>query len=207
MTADAHLDAATVAALLPGDDGASAGAETSSTARPPVSDWRPLIAGHDAAVETLIGEVPVLALAYAYASQSQRQGKEMISASNVLVPTRNSTWRRIGRTDVTLAPEGQSGASGTLARIVVEQTRLRSSTARSPDELLVWRWYRVGEVHTSESWRIKALETRERLLLRRTPSVAYVLAVDASADGAEAALRDAAARLVAMPEPIATTRR
>ena len=167
---------------------------TSDAADTRVTDWRPLIAGHDELRRSVIDGEPdrpsVLALAHVYVTQ--RQGKEMIASGNVLVPSRDSPWRRLERGSVT-AP-----AAGDVAAMPIAQSRLESSDG----SLLAWRWYRVGDAHTGSASRAKLLETRDRLLLRAAPSVAYVLAADATDRGAaKAALAAAYARVVAPGEP------
>ena len=160
-----------------------------------VTDWRPLITGHDELRRSVIdGEPdiapPVLALAHVYVTQ--RQGKEMIASGNVLVPSRDSPWRRLESGSVT-AP-----AAGDVAAMPIEQSRLESRpTARSS------RGAGTGSATrtTGSASRAKLLEARDRLLLRAAPSVAYVLAADATDRGAaEAALAVAYARVVAPGE-------
>ena len=154
-----------------------------------VTTWRPHIGGHDAVrraiIDVGVDRPPVLALAHVYARQ--RQGKEMISSSNVLVTSRDPHWRRLesGTTTATFSSEGTPGT--------IEQSRLASDDG----SLLVRRWYRVDGTDTGEALRAKLLEARNRLLLRTAPSVAYVLAADATdRAAAEAALDEALLRLV-----------
>ena len=132
-------------------------------------------------------ESAVVARAYVYFTQEQ--GKELIGYRNRLVSNSKDAWR-IGeqRTKGVSIP----GTTGTHKFEVLE-THLGDGYS----DLVVWSWYAIGDVHTSNKLEGKIAELLLRLTLDRRPSVGYVLAVDANSPDAERSLFDAFRAIVA----------
>ncbi len=116
--------------------------------------------------------------------KQQVQGKELISSRNVLVPSQDENWRiqQTKRLSVAL----------TDTAIDLQQAQLSSMD----QQLLVWRWYRIGDTNTQHKIKGKLLELQQKLLLSGTTSAAVIIAVDASDSDPDKLLRDFAADLM-----------
>ena len=93
--------------------------------------WFPHMSGYDAHLESLISEsgLPVVK-AQAFVYITQKQGKEMISSSNMLVKSEDPVWRITRHRVVSnkaKAPDSQ----------LIEENLIESDL----DRKLVWRWY------------------------------------------------------------------
>jgi len=172
-------------ALLQSDDVSVDSTDTEH----PVTDWRPEISGYDAAPEATIkisndltGDISnIRALAFVF--REQRQGKEMINSMNRLVTSKDPIWRKSSTELVTL---------GMPALNTVEQSKLISKN----QSLQVWHWYQVGDVHTANAMHAKILETRNRLLLQKSESIAWYLIAELSRDDVQESLKESAEKIL-----------
>jgi EpsI family protein len=94
----------------------------------------------------------------------QRQGAELVSSANSLVPREGDDWRQ-------RSLESREVLLGDSRRLAVEEAVLVGPNGR----LLVWRWYSIAGSRTASPVWAKVIETREKLLFRR-PLAAGVLA-------------------------------
>ena len=101
----------------------------------------------------------------------------MVSSANVLARSHNDAWR-LGQVELRQIALNNDIDSD------VREYRLIAGNNR----LVVWQWYRVGDSITANPFHVKLLEVRDRLLLRSSPSVNYMLAVDESSTDKEIAL-------------------
>jgi EpsI family protein len=97
--------------------------------------------------------------------REQRQGAELISSTNVMVPTSHPIWR-----DSEIVPAEVQLES---ARFGVEQHLLSS---RSGERLVVWTWYLVSGHHTANPYLAKLIEAGSRLLGQERPAALFAVA-------------------------------
>ncbi len=150
--------------LLPGST------ETVGILRSAPEIWQPRISGYDMRFDAdyhFQESQTVRAIMYVYVNQ--RQGKEMISSTNVLVRSQNKNWRstRSEHKHITTA-------SGKPMDII--ETSLHSAD----QQLLVWQWYQVGKHLTTSTVIVKAQELISKLTLSKKLSTIYVLVTDAT---------------------------
>ena len=153
-------------------------AYSESTFKSTAAFWQPRNSGHDLRLDATFENdnlPPVRALAFVY--ETQQQGKEMVSSGNVLARSHKDAWR-LGQVELRQIALNNGIDSH------VREYRLIAGNNR----LVVWQWYRVGDSITANPFHVKLLEVRDRLLLRSSPSVNYMLAVDESATDKEIAL-------------------
>ena len=81
----------------------------------------------------------------------QRQGTEAVSTQNRLTDPLNGAWKKIHSTDLQ-APN-----------LYVEESILR----RGDLKLLVWKWYRIGEMLTPNTYIAKVFDAYNHIILRR----------------------------------------
>jgi EpsI family protein len=105
----------------------------------------------------------------------QRQGAELVSSANSLVPPEDDGWRQLS-----LARRGVSLAGG----LDVEEGILTGPNG----ELLVWKWFWISGHRTSSPIWAKAIETSEKLLLRQ-PYAAGIIAFTERDDEESARIR------------------
>jgi EpsI family protein len=88
--------------------------------------------------------------------RTQRQGAELVTSGNLMVPEKHPMW-----SETMVRPRRVALDPGELS---VEQHLLAS---RRGERLLVWTWYLVGDRHTANPYLAKLLEAKSRLLGRR----------------------------------------
>jgi exosortase A len=115
--------------------------------------WRPRVVAPDGEVYVFYRGLPGTVGVYLGVFRSQRQGAELVSSANQMVSTRDQQWsdKEISTRAIRL-PTGQ---------FTVNQSRLVSR--HDGDRLLVWNWYRIGDVSTSSPYRAKLVEAAYRL--------------------------------------------
>jgi EpsI family protein len=118
----------------------------------------------------------------------QRQGAELVSSANSLVPPEDDAWRQ-------LSLEGR-GVSLPGGRLAVEEGILTGPNRR----LLVWRWYWISGRRTSSPVWAKVIEAGGKLLLRETPSAGIVVFTEALPDEEAARRRLAEFLEASLPE-------
>ena len=105
----------------------------------------------------------------AFVYLTQRQGKEMINSQNVLVAPQTEQWRSVGSTKRNIAATINT-------QLDVTETTLRSTG----QTLLIWQWYQVGETRTTSPFKVKLLEILGKLMLKKQPSVTFLLATEST---------------------------
>ncbi len=114
--------------------------------------WQPhYVAPSQLVMQTYRNEADHLGLVLAY-YENQRQGNELISAQNVLLPSSNKQWRQSGPLNHYRPELGE-------ANIQVVETQIRSAN----QELLVWRWNIINGVHTTNDYYGKLIEAWSQL--------------------------------------------
>ncbi len=141
----------------------------------PLTDWRPHYQGAVASDFSVYRKNQYAVALYIGYYRDQRQGKELVSSQNVLVPSTDDVWMNVGSGlhDVQLVQE----------KLRVKQTRLRSPQQR----LLVWDWYRISEIDLSSPYLAKALLARDKLLGRSDDSAILIVAAPYDERPAQAA--------------------
>jgi EpsI family protein len=130
-------------------------------------DWRPAVQGTDGALYRFYraGATPVGLYLGVY--RRQREGGEVVNIANQMAPTGDRDW-----SDKEITKRRISTPDGVLE---VFQSRLASR--RTAARLLVWNWYRIGSVDTSNPYVAKLLEAAYRL--RGEAPAAVLIAVAA----------------------------
>ena len=176
------LDSRQLDAILAGSDQIS---PESLVAGSDPAVWSPQMSGYDVHLTASVTQpgLPVVK-AHAFVYITQRQGKEMISASNVLVKSGDPVWRVISSSILNVGHE--SSSAQTIEQNVIESSR---------DTNLVWRWYLVSGSSTTSPVKAKLFEARDKLLFRHSLSITYLLVTDTEHTDAEEALAAAAASI------------
>jgi len=119
-------------------------------------DWEPRVVGADGQRRVFyekdgLGQYDLAGL-YLSVYRRQRQGAELVSSDNVMVPQKHPIW-----SDTAIVPMKVQVAD---QRLSVEQHSLLS---REGQRLLVWTWYRVAGHHTANPYLAKMIEAVSRL--------------------------------------------
>ena len=128
-------------------------------------DWRPKVVGADGDLYRFYRAPQGLVGLYLGLYRSQRQGAELVSSANQMAEQQDLRWsdKEIVRRRIAL-PEGE---------LTVDEHRLESRGGR---RLLVWSWYRVGGMATSDPYVAKLAEAGQRLVGRRDGALIAVAA-------------------------------
>ena len=130
-----------------------------------VGNWKPHFVGAEAELsKSYMAEGRRVQMYIAYFRGSQRQGEELISAGNDLMPEKN--WRPVSAGTAQAVIDGES--------VSVDQIVLRSNDRTR----LLWSWYWVGGKSTSNAFFGKLLEIKSLLLREQKGSAMIALAVD-----------------------------
>jgi len=168
--------------LLPESQAIDIEDETTSTP----TRWQPRNSGHDLRLDAQFKDprLPrIRAIAFVYLLQ--RQGKEMINSKNVIVRSQRDYWRLLNL------------ETRRIQVVNSEVTNVKEYQLISDSQLLtVWQWYRVGDSRTSNALYAKLLEVLDRLLLRNSPSVNYMIAVEGTDPDNDVALKAVVARII-----------
>jgi exosortase A len=136
--------------------------------------WSPDVPDPDASSEEAYANGETLVWLSRCYFATQRQERELISATNVLVSTTNKKWR--------LASSTVRAATTPAGPLNVTESLLRSSEG----DRLVWSWYWVEGRHTTDPIQAKWWGARARLLRERDAGALVAVSVRVGADGAEA---------------------
>ncbi len=131
-----------------------------------VSDWTPIYIGNPSkfyqhyvnkennAVSLFITYYPV-----------QRQSDELINSGNILVPELDVAWRRVDETRESVEINSKN--------ITVRQTQLKSYSTN----LLIWRWYILGEDEaTTSPYIAKVILAKNKLLTGKAWGAEVIIA-------------------------------
>jgi EpsI family protein len=130
----------------------------------PESGWAPVYVGDPAQLGRAYRNGKSFVDLYISYYRNQRQGRELISSGNVLVPELDPIWRNIG--------EHPRFVDLGSREITVNESELRSSSKN----LLVWRWYWLGDEETTSPYMAKMLMARKKLLGRNDDGAEIIVA-------------------------------
>ncbi len=134
-------------------------------------DWRPRAVGADGEIYRFYRSPGGPVGLYLGVYRSQRQGSELVSSSNQMVVQKDPDW-----SDKEIVTRRILTAAGEMT---VTQHRLASRTGR---HLLVWEWYRVGALETSNPYLAKLAEVAYRLIGGRRDGALIAVAAPYSED-------------------------
>jgi exosortase A len=126
--------------------------------------WAPVYVGEPAQLRRAYRNGKFSVDLYISYYRNQRQGRELISSGNVLVPELDPIWRNIG--------EHVRPVDFGSREITVNESQLRSSSKN----LLVWRWYWLGDEETTSSYMAKMIMARKKLLGRNDDAAEVIIA-------------------------------
>lgn len=123
--------------------------------------WRPLTAGADITYKGFYASNGVWVGLYVNQYLSQTQGGELVSGLDqwIIPEVRDQQWH--------LLAQGSARMRVVDRLITVDQARVKSPEA----ELLLWRWYRIGEHDTANPYLAKLLEALSKLTFQSTSAV------------------------------------
>jgi exosortase A len=136
------------------------------------TDWRPHYVGAAASRFDVYRKGERAVALYVAYYRDQRQGAELVGWQNVIA---DPAWVNVGAA-------GRARQLG-VGEVEVRETRLHSGR----QHLLVWDWFNVAGMDSSNPYLAKALLARDRLLGRGDDSAALVMAAPYAAGPAEAA--------------------
>jgi exosortase A len=136
------------------------------------ADWRPVLHGADAdrRGSYRCGEVEANVLVATYFTQ--RQGKELVTSANLLVP--NDWWTKDGRTDAL-------PTLGTGRKLPINEV-VRTDEHGS---LLAWYWFSVNDHPVRSAYGVKLREAGSALTMRPAVSRVYVISATGPHDRIE----------------------
>ncbi|MGY6274682.1 exosortase A [Methylomonas sp. MgM2] len=148
LTADALHKRQAVQARIPSDilEALPAGANDI-----PDWDWRPEFKGVMADARRFMADDNSTIGIYLANFGDETQGGELVNSQNYLVPQKHKVWNVTHKAKIT--------ADWMKRPIEIDESRLTSAHR----DLLVWRWYRVGAVDTSNDYYAKWLQLLKRL--------------------------------------------
>lgn len=139
-------------------------------------DWRPRVVGADGEFYAYYRGPGGPVGLYLGVYRRQREGAELVSSSNQMVLQKDTVW-----SDKEIVSRRIPTASGEMT---VTQHRLASRTGL---HLLVWEWYRVGRLETSNPYLSKLAEVGYRLVGGRRDGTLIAVAAPYIDDPEEAA--------------------
>lgn len=138
--------------------------DTWQSADVPDWDWEPNFKGVVAESRTFLKDGQTVVGLYFANFGDESQGGELVNSQNYLVPQKHKIWRILRDSDHPVA-----WASGNSAP--VEEAVLNSSQR----DLLVWRWYRIGDKTTDNAYLAKWWQLLKRLSGDSAPELLVVI--------------------------------
>lgn len=129
----------------------------------PISDWQPHYEGSDSSLMQTYRKGDKVVSLYLGYYRHQREGSELITSTNVMVPLKHPVWSKVGESALTATIGGKP--------LQIIQTKLRSSSLR----LLVWNWNRIDNTDTVNAHLAKLLEAKAKLLGARDDGTAIII--------------------------------
>jgi len=160
LAAELHARQA-VQATIPASLMSSSWAEQVS---PPDWGWQPQFNAVMADARIFVRDADTDAVAALYLANfgDETQGGELVNSQNMLVTQKHALWR-MPSTKRVAVDFGE------------EAVEVEESVLNSPQrDLLVWRWYRIGDVQTSNTYRAKWLQLLKRLTGDAAPELMLV---------------------------------
>lgn len=141
----------------------------------PVSDWSPVYIGQPRKFEQHFenNKASKVGLYITY-YRNQNQESELINFANVLVPEDDAHWRKINESEQTILLGSR--------KINLRQARLSSYSGN----LLVWRWYVLGDKKTISPYIAKALMAKNKLLTGNDSGAEIIVAASYEMEPSEA---------------------
>ncbi|MEY4718856.1 MAG: hypothetical protein RL563_1474 [Pseudomonadota bacterium] len=130
---------------------------------PPDWNWQPQFQGVMADARIFVRDEHAVVALYMANFGNESQGGELVNSQNVLVKQKHALWRMLSAKPTTADFGG--------GRVDVEESVLNSAQR----DLLVWRWYQVGEVQSANAYRVKWLQLLKRLTGDASPELMMVL--------------------------------
>ncbi|MCW8889422.1 MAG: exosortase A [Sedimenticola sp.] len=129
-------------------------------------NWQPMLLGADKRMDQYYKDGPNNVMVSVGQYIDQKQGSEMINSQNLLIDPENKTWRltKNYKQDVLI--------NGKL--INIEESIIEGDNRK----LLIWTWFRVGDIHTANNYIIKLYEGGLKLTLNKPPSAKVIFAVE-----------------------------
>lgn len=141
----------------------------------PLTEWRPRYSGTDASVQQSYAREGKQAMVYLAYYRHQRQGAELINSQNVLVKQKDPVWRQVADGPREIAVNGK--------RIQVREGKLRSGQ----QDLLVWHWYWMDGVYTTNHYLAKFWEAKAKLFGETGDAAAIIVVAEIGEQGPDAA--------------------
>lgn len=129
----------------------------------PISDWQPHYQGSDASLMQTYRKGDKVVSLYLGYYRHQREGSELITSTNVMVPLKHPVWGKVGESALAATIGGKP--------LQIIQTKLRSPSLR----LLVWNWNRIDNTDTVNAHLAKLLEAKTKLLGARDDGTAIII--------------------------------
>ncbi len=130
----------------------------------PISDWQPHYQGSDASLMQTYRKGDKAVSLYLGYYRHQREGSELITSTNVMVPLKHPVWGNVGDSTLTAMIGGKP--------MQIIQTKLRAPNLR----LLVWNWNRIDDIDTVNAHWAKLMEAKAKLLGARDDGTAIIIA-------------------------------
>ena len=133
--------------------------------------WRPNSGGEDRFVLSTFSSSTDKISVILHQYVSQEQGDEVVRSGPFLVRIGDSTWRIVEKSKEPLILGSD--------RVKVNKSVLEGPHAQ---RLVIWWWYRVGDVHTSDTYYVKALEALSYMQFKSPMSSRIFIAHEAPGD-------------------------
>ena len=145
----------------------------------PLADWKPAFGKPSAEMNTALSDGAHRVGVYVAYYRQQNYERKLVSSDNVLVRSSDQDWVQVGRSNRTVALDGQP--------VMVRSGRLRANAGEK--RLLAWHWYWINGRVTASDYAGKGWLALSRLTGQGDDSAAVVLyAPEDQPGGAEAAL-------------------
>jgi len=148
LTADALHERQAVQAQIPDEILMKFPAESSIA---PDWNWRPEFKGVMADTRRFINDSNSVTAIYLANFGNETQGGELVNSQNYLVRQKHKVWNITRNSKINFECSNQT--------VKIDESRLTSAQR----DLLVWHWYRVGSVDTSNDYYAKWLQLLKRL--------------------------------------------
>ena len=125
--------------------------------------WQPQFKGTVVDARRFVVQDDAIVGVYMANFGDETNGGELVNSQNILVSHEDNVWQLILNPGLTVSWPAQTAE--------VEEAVLKSDAY----DLLVWRWYRVGSVNTSNRYYAKWLQLLKRLTGDATPELTVVL--------------------------------
>ncbi len=130
----------------------------------PAWDWKPRYLGMSAELQQAYMRGTQPASIYLAYYRNQHQDAELVNSQNVMIPQKNARWSNIGEQKIIISLAGQP--------VEIRQTQLRSADGN----LLIWDWYWLDGMYTSNPYIAKLVEAKSKLLGKQRHAAGIIIA-------------------------------